>query len=99
MSDPTEKRLATEYVIVPTVPIIYFDFAPTYGTLGGIIQIELAVRTLQPLQDGGVNMASVETARLRCGPIAARFLKDALEGALKMLEQPQMSPVAVGKLN
>ena len=98
MSD-SEKTLPLEYVPVPTAPIIYFDFVPTYGTLGGMIQIELAARVLQPLQDGSVGTPTIEIGHLRCNPTAAKFLKDALEGALKMLEQPQAPPPAVGKLN
>ncbi len=98
MSD-AERKLPPEYVSVPTAPVVYFDFAPAYGTMGGIIQVELAMRGLAPLQDGGVDTPTIETGRLRCNPIAAKYLKDALEAALKMSEQPQASPVAAGRLN
>ena len=94
-----DSKLPPEYVAVPTAPIIYFDFVPTYGVLGGVVQIELAARTLQPLQDGNVGIPTIETGRLRCNPMAAKFLQDALEAALQMLEQPQAPPPAVGKLN
>jgi hypothetical protein len=99
MPDAAEKKLPPEYVAVPTAPVVYFDLVPTYGTLGGVVQIELATRVLQPLQDGSVGTPTIETAHLRCNPIAAKFLKDALEAALKMLEEPHVPPVAVGKLN
>ncbi len=94
-----DSKLPPEYVPVPTAPTVYFDFVPTYGVLSGIIQIELATRALQPLQDGSVGTPTIETGRLRCNPVAAKFLKDALEAALKMLEQPQAPPPATGKLN
>jgi hypothetical protein len=93
------SKLVPEYVSVPTAPIIYFDFVPTYGTIAGIVQIELAARALQPLQDGSVDTPTIETGRLRCNSTTAKFLNDALEAALKTLEQPQASPPAVGKLN
>jgi hypothetical protein len=97
--DSLSNELAAGYKSVSTAPFVYFDFVPTFGTLGGAVQIELAARTLTPLQNGGVGLETVETARLRCTPAAAKFLRDALDGALKMLEQPQSVPASIGKLN
>jgi len=81
-----QRRLPSGYVAVPSAPIIYFDFAPAYGVMAGVVQIELASRAWVPFQDGSVGMPTIETCRLRCNPVAARNLKHALEGALKLLE-------------
>jgi hypothetical protein len=79
--DHPTNELALGYKPVSTAPFIYFDFAPTYGTLAGAIQVELAARTMIPLQNGGVELGMVETARLRCSPIAAQALRNALDAA------------------
>jgi hypothetical protein len=83
-------------------PFIYFDIVPTYGNLGGSIQLELAARILSPTP-GGDNEVAVEfvsVAHLRCSPMAANYLRDSLNAALKMLEGTQGVPsVAIGKLN
>jgi hypothetical protein len=86
-----QKTLPPEYIAVPTAPIIYFDFAPAYGVMGGVVQIELASRAWVPFQDGSVGMPTIETCRLRCNPVAAKNLKDALEAALKLLEQTHLN--------
>jgi hypothetical protein len=78
--------------------LIYFDFVPTHGILAGAVQIELAARTMAPSQSGGVISETIEVGRLRCSPTGAKFLRDALDAALKMLENPQ-ADVSSGKLN
>jgi hypothetical protein len=88
------------YVSIPTAPIIYFDYAPIHGMFAGaIIQIELAARTLSPLPNGSVVSRMVEVGRIRCSPAAAKNLKEALEAALKMLEQPRSPPMAATRPN
>jgi hypothetical protein len=100
MTDSPSSQLPAGYKTVSTSPFIYFDFAPTYGTLGGMVQIELAARALTPTEAGGVMLETIEVARLRCNPIAAKFLRDALDASLKMLENPQNSDhVSSNKLN
>jgi hypothetical protein len=102
MSDapaPPAKRLLAGYVPVPTAPIIYFDYAPTFGVFTGAVQIELAARTLLPLANGSAVPRIVEVGRIRCSAAAARGLKEALEAALNLLEQPQSPPVAASKPN
>jgi hypothetical protein len=69
-------------------PLRPLSISTSCGIVAGIVQIELAARALQPLQDGRVDTPMIETGRLRCSPTAAKFLKDSLEAALKMLEQP-----------
>ena len=94
----TSNSLPLGYKTVSTCPLIYFDFVPTHGIMGGAVQIELAARTLAPSQAGGVISETIEVGRLRCSPTAAKFLRDALDAALKMLENPQ-AEVSSGKLN
>jgi hypothetical protein len=89
MTDNPSSVLPPNYVISGACPIIYFDHAPTFGTLAGIVLIELTARALLPSQAGGVIVETAEVARLRCSPIAAKSLRDALDAALKMLEKPQ----------
>jgi hypothetical protein len=98
-STPPDEKPPTVYVPIPTAPIIYFDYAPTCGIHAGVIQIELAARTLLPLGKGNVDSRMVEVGRLRCSPAAAKNLKEALEAALRMLEQPQSFPMALSRPN
>ncbi|WP_141934000.1 hypothetical protein [Bradyrhizobium sp. UNPA324] len=86
------------YEDVFTAPIVYFDIVPTHGIMNGAIQIELASRILVPSGDG-VLVKFMTSGRVRCSPVAARFLRDALDAALKMLDQPQDAPAAASKLN
>jgi hypothetical protein len=103
MADPTNAPVSAEfppYDNASSAPFIYFDIAPTYGIFNGAIQIELASRLLAPNPDGAVEVKFLATGRLRCSPVAAGLLRDAIEAALKMLEQPQQGPAAAtGKLN
>jgi hypothetical protein len=80
-------------------PFVYFDISGAYGTMNGAVQIELAARTLVAKPDGGVTIKFISSARLRCSPQAAINLREAIDGSLKMLEQPQQSPAAASKLN
>ena|SRR6185312_10495748 len=82
-------------------PFIYFDVAPTFGTMGGAIQIELGSRTLTPGSDNDVSIEFITTGRLRCSPAAAKHLRDAIDRSLEMLEQQHESPAAstTGTLN
>ena len=97
--DPPGKKLLAGYMPIPTAPIIYFEYVPTYGILAGAIHIELAARALLPLANGSAVARMVDVGRIRCSPVAAKALKEALEAALKMLEQPQSPPMASSKPN
>ena len=102
MANPeaTETTDAPAYVDLNAVPFVYFDIAPAHGILAGAIQVELAARTLNPLPAGGVEVKFVTVARIRCSPLAATHLRNALDASLKMLEQPQQpNPVAASQLN
>jgi len=93
MTEPTQKALPV-YDNVDTAPFVYFDISPVYGILAGAIQIELASRTLSALADGNVEIKFVTSGRLRCSPTAALNLRNAIDAALKMLDQPQHAPAA-----
>lgn len=81
---PDAPAVAPSYRDNPTAPFVYFDGAPTFGVLGGAVQVELAARTITP----GV----VTVARLRCSPGAAESLLEALGKALDMLRKPDQAP-------
>jgi hypothetical protein len=82
-------------------PLVYFDIVGAYGTMNGSIELELATRILVPKPDGSTEVKFVSSGRLRCTPNAAANLRNGLDSALKMLEQPQpnMAAVAASKLN
>jgi len=83
-------------------PFIYFDAAPTYGTLNGAVQVELVSRVMSPSGPGTTDIA-VEfliTGHIRCSPAAAVSLRDALNSAMELLQQPQAASAAeANKLN
>jgi hypothetical protein len=99
MTEPTEKNDLIVYDNVDTAPIISFDMAPAHGIMGGQVQIELACRILNALSDGSVEIKFITSGRLRCSPVAALTLRNAIDAALKMLEQPQQAPAATVTLN
>ena len=82
-------------------PLVYFDIVGAYGTMNGSIEIELATRILVPRTDGSTEVKFISSGRLRCTQAAAVNLRNGLDAALKMLEQPaaNMAVVAAGKLN
>src|SRR3954452_12627127 len=53
------------------IPTVYFDIAPAYGVMSGIVQIELGARVLVPHQDDSVDVRFVTVGRLRCSATAA----------------------------
>ena len=101
MTEPktTEAPALPEFVDINTAPYLYFDMAPAHGVMAGIVQIELAARTLNPLPDGSVEVKYVTVARLRCSSVAAGHLRDAVNASLKMLEKPQEGPTIASQLN
>ena len=104
MADPTNAPISAAFPPfdnASSAPFIYFDIVPTPGIFNGTIQIELFSRLLAPNPDRTVEVKFLATGRLRCSPVAAGLLRDAIEAALKMLEQPQQQgpAAATGKLN
>jgi hypothetical protein len=84
-----------------SAPLVYFDIVGAYGTMTGSIEAELATRILIPKADGSTDVKFLASGRLRCTPSAATNLRNALDAALKMLEQPEanMAAIAASKLN
>jgi hypothetical protein len=80
-------------------PLVYFDIIGAYGTMHGAIEIELATRVLVPKPNGPTEVKFLSSGRLRCGATAAANLRNGLDAALKMLEQPQPNPVAASELS
>jgi hypothetical protein len=80
-------------------PLVYFDIVAAYGTMHGTIEVELATRILVPTADGATEVKFLSSGRLRCSPTAATNLRNALDAALKMLEQPQANAVATTTMN
>src|SRR5947209_8432345 len=74
-------------------PFIYFDGVSCMGTHNGAIQIELAANSLMP-EGTGVRVDVLVTAHLRCGPVAAAALREAIDKALELLKQGQQQTTA-----
>jgi hypothetical protein len=69
--------------------------------MNGSVEVELATRILVPKPDGSTEVKFISSGRLRCSANAAVNLRNGLDAALKMLEQPQGSTatIAAAKLN
>src|SRR6202521_3716251 len=99
MTEPVENTELIVYENVDTAPFVYFDISPTHGILKGAIKTKWSAGILNTAPDGRVDIKFITAARLRCSPAAATNLRNAIDAALKMLEQPQQSPVAAAKMN
>jgi hypothetical protein len=97
--DRPDKTAVPVYDNINDVPTIYFDIAPAYGVMSGIVQIELGARILVPHGDDSVDVRFISCGRLRCSATAATHLRNAIDASLKMLEQPNPNPVGGSKLN
>jgi hypothetical protein len=80
-------------------PLVYFDIVGAYGTMHGSVEVELATRILVPKPGGATEVKFLSSGRLRCSAQAAVNLRNALDAAVKMLEQPQPDPVAASRMN
>lgn len=102
LTDLTQVEPALIYRDFDAAPFVYLDIVPAHGICAGAIQIEVASRVLTAIPGGDVKVEIVTTAHIRCSPNAAINLRNALDAALKMLEQqpPQEGPAAgTGRLN
>jgi hypothetical protein len=63
-------------------PFIYFDNAPDFGTMNGIIKITLTATRDLPQANNKIASDHVVVAHLRMNMAAARALKAALDGAI-----------------
>lgn len=71
-------------------PFLYFENAPAFGTMNGIIKVTLTATRDMPVTNGQIASDHVAVAHLRMNVHAARALKAALEGAL-LLASPTAS--------
>lgn len=99
MTDTSDSGPPPIYRTPDGTPFVVFDAVGAFGVLAGAVQIELAARIMQPIPDGGVGVEFRTAAHLRCSPTAAAVLRDAIDGALKMLQQPPDTTSAASKLN
>lgn len=71
-------------------PILYFENAPAFGHMNGILKVTLTATRDIPLANNKIASDHVVVAHLRMNHQAARALKTALEGAL-LLASPAPS--------
>ena len=62
--DRPDKTAVPVYDNINDVPTIYFDIAPAYGVMSGIVQIELGARILVPHGDDSVDVRFISSGRL-----------------------------------
>ena len=96
MSDQSTKPPAPPLIYEDTgaaAPLVYFDIVGAYGTMNGSIELELATRILVPKTDGTTEVKFISSGRLRCTANAAANLRNGLDAALKMLEQPEAKTI------
>ncbi len=91
--DPTPKsgkrQMPVSIIGSAQAPILYFDDAPTFGYLNGVVQVTLDAMQLYP-DPPGVKRELVVVAHLRMNVRAAQALRAALDGAL-LLSAPTES--------
>ena len=74
-----------------TMPILYFDGAPTFSHLNGVVGITLTVTGHVPTAAGGADLCASTVAFLKCNVPAAKALIAALQGAI-LIAAPVDSP-------
>src|SRR5215468_11120982 len=85
--DPPGKGQVPTFENRTDVPTIYFDIAPAYGVMSGIVQVELGARILVPHHDDSVDVRFISCGRHRCSAAAAVELRNALDAAEKTVQQ------------
>jgi hypothetical protein len=65
-----------------SAPFLYFENAPAFGTMNGIIKVTLTATRDMPLANNKIASDHVVVAHLRMNMAAARALKSALDGAI-----------------
>ena len=102
MADQDKAKPPADIIYQDTggiAPLVYFDIVGAYGTFNGTVEIELAARIVVPKPDGSTEVRFLSSGRLRCSATAAANLRNGIDAALKMLEQPQAHPVAASEIN
>lgn len=99
MADTTDPTQTPIYRSRDNAPFVVFDGVVAHGVMNGAVQIELASRTLIPQSAGELVVEFVAAGHLRCSPASAVALRDALDSALKMLQQPPETGSRAATLN
>jgi hypothetical protein len=89
-------KLGDDLVPIATVPmnVVYFEEAPSFSHMNGIIGVTLLVTANVPDQSNEtVKRHASIVAYLKCNIPAARALRNAIDGAL-LLAQPVEHPEA-----
>jgi hypothetical protein len=73
------------------IPVLYFDHAPTFSHMNGIIGVALTVSASVPAAGEGIDTCIAVAAFLKCNITAAKTLRDALNSAL-LLAEPVENP-------
>jgi hypothetical protein len=63
-------------------PFIYFDSVATAGTHQGVVELELAARTIEPTLDGTTRKDLRIVAHLRCSAASAMALRSMIDKIL-----------------
>lgn len=87
--DPKAKPPVALLKNAAAAPVIFFDNAPAYGNMTGLIEVELSARVLSPRTDGSVAIEHIAVGHLRCSAQAAASLRAALDQAIEMANAPQ----------
>ena len=69
MSEQEAAKPPADLIYVDTgaaAPLVFFDIVGAYGTMNGLVEIELAARILVPRPDGATEVKFLSSARLRC---------------------------------
>lgn len=86
---PHAKPVSNRLIKDPTAgPVVFFDQAPTFGHLNGVIEVTLTSRLLLPTTDGKVANEIVAAGHLRGSVAAMASLRAAIDAALKMAAEP-----------
>jgi len=85
MTMPPSPPLMKNSAAAPTV---FFDVAPSFGVVNGIMMIELAAPVVLPKPDGSCSFDVVCVGHLRCSPQALGSLKAAIDQLLAMTQAP-----------
>jgi hypothetical protein len=93
MSEPADrpKSSAPDVVIsvadIPHAPFVFYDGAPSFGYVNGVINITLAAGRSWVGSDGKIVNDHVVTAYLRGNVVAAINLRDSLDKAILLAQQ------------
>jgi len=90
MPDASDPTATPKLTVTDTgmAPYIYFEGAPNFGFMHGIINITIAANR-HLLRDGAPVAYAMAIAHLRCNIPAAIELRNALDAALLLAAPPQ----------